>query len=88
VNIPSARGPVKGLNLHFDDLRMIADREAGFRQARRGVKAYCRVPGPLRYGTIRMCQALTETRGVQVHASCDFSEPAGVLGVDAWRSGA
>jgi hypothetical protein len=79
---------VKGVNLHFEDLRKIADRETRFRQGRPTINACYWVPNPLLYGTIRMYQALMETRGVQVYVSYDLPELAAILNVDPSRLGA
>lgn len=73
---------ITSIDLSFEDMKRISNREAQNRQPGSLIKACYLVPNPLLYGTIRMYAALIESSGVEVHVSYDLAELAAVLGVD------
>lgn len=74
---------ITSINLRYNDVDRLCRIEAGYRKPEHSIKACYLAPNPSVYGTIRMYQALAESRGVEVHVGYDIGELAAILGVDA-----
>jgi hypothetical protein len=68
--------------IRYEEVDRLCRIEVGYRKPEHSIKACYLVPNPSVYGTIRMYQALAETRGVEVHVAYDIGKLAAVLGVD------
>jgi len=73
---------ITSIDLSFEHIREICEKESKFRKFNRPIKACYLVPNALLYGTIRMYEALIESSGVEVHVSYEIEKLAAVLGVD------
>lgn len=76
---------VTGVDLHFDDIKALVQREARLRQYLGTIKACYLVGNPAVYGVARMYEALITGRGVDAQVSTDIHELAGALGVPVDR---
>lgn len=77
---------ITAINISFEDVWNIATAEAIYRSnMQRVIKACYLVHNSLLFGTIRMYQALIESRGVEVHVGYDMDELAKILDIDKAR---
>lgn len=74
---------ITSVDLNFDDVFQLAFREKVIRNPEQPVKACYLVANELVYGTVRMYQAVIESRGVEVHIAYEIGPLAEVLGVEA-----